>query len=627
MNNSLAYRPEINGLRAVAILLVLIYHLFPSYLKSGFIGVDIFFVISGYLIAQILTKGDVKNISIINFLKSRFLRLAPALLVTLACTLLFGWFTLLDDEFFSLSKAVIFSLFAQSNLFEYKQSGYFETVGTLRPLLHLWSLSVEIQFYIFLSFLIAWQRHNKKIIWILIGIALFSFILDAILIHKNSSSVFYFTPFRVWEMLIGSITALIQRDRIFKPLFNYIGAIFLLISIIYINNQMTFPGYITLLPTFGVAFLLLRAESNFINKALSLKPFIFIGLLSYSIYLWHWPILDFSKLIYGDLTPFYRICLIPLFIFLAYVTTFYLEKPIRKNRRFYLLLCSYFSVLLISLLIYVFSGIPNREVNLRNHELNTKGNTSMDYKQSCSFFTKTLNKEDRCNNNWYRKDLTQIAIIGDSQSNAFTTVLDGMRNLKSFNYVQLGRGSCPSLLGYGDISCAKFAADIYSYISDEKNIKKIVIATQWPLYSDGLKMNGRLYSSGLFWDAVDQTIAKYKLAGKDVYLLYSVPLGAEPRRCFERLPLLSQECELSRSLALANEKGYRVKFNEMVTKYKLKTIDLFDIICSSDACKIRDGSKLFYLDSSHLSYEGGNFIASSIHTSLTNGLLNFQTGD
>lgn len=623
MNNSLAYRPEINGLRAIAILLVLIYHLFPSYLKSGFIGVDIFFVISGYLIAQILAKDDFRNISVINFLKNRFLRLAPALIIVLASALFFGWFILLDDEYLSLSKTVISSIFAQSNLFEYNQSGYFEAAGGSRPLLHLWSLAVEIQFYIFLSFLIAWQRQNKKIVWILIGIALTSFILDVLFIQKNSSSVFYFMPFRVWEMLIGSVTALIQKERIFKPVFNYIGGLLLLISIVFIDNQMLFPSFITLMPTFAAAFLLLRGEPNVVNKALSLKPFIFIGLLSYSIYLWHWPILDLSKLIYGDLSPLYRICLIPIFIALAFFTTHYFEKPIRKKRKFFFLVSSYFGILFISLCIYFLSGMPNRQFNIKNHQLNTQNNMSMSYKESCDFFTKNFNKEDRCNSYWYDKDHTKLAIIGDSQSNAFTTVLNGMHTFKSFNYVQFGRGSCPSLFDYGDLTCSQFAEDVFSYINREKTIKKVVIAAQWSLYSESLKINDSFFSGILFWDSLDKTVAKYKLAGKDVYLLYSVPLGAEPRRCFERMPFLSHECQLNRNLALLNEKGYRARFNEIVIKYHLKTIDPFDIICNADVCKVQEGSKLFYLDSSHLSNEGGNFIASSIHTSLSKDLLNF----
>jgi hypothetical protein len=133
-----------------------------------------------------------------------------------------------------------------------------------------------------------------------------------------------------------------------------------------------------------------------------------------------------------------------------------------------------------------------------------------------------------------------------------------------------------------------------------------------------------MYSGDELWDALDKTIVRYKLAGKEVYVLYSVPLGAEPRRCFERVPFLSQGCQLYRNLAISNEKNYREKLNQIVLKYQLKTIDPFNAFCGNEVCKVQDGSKLFYLDASHISNEGGRLVALSIKNELMNGLLNFQ---
>ena len=228
MSNGVSYRPEINGLRAFSIALVLLYHLFPSYLKSGFIGVDIFFVISGYLIVQILLKGNSGQVSLVDFFKNRFLRLSPSLLAVLITTMFAGWFIFLPDEYLALAKATFSSFLLQSNFYEMSRSAYFESTVNSRPLLHLWSLAVEVQFYIFVAVLIKIFHKSKFILNILILIALISFTLNLCFIDKHSAAVFYLSPFRIWEILCGSITALIQGEKLVSKYYNYAGALLLL---------------------------------------------------------------------------------------------------------------------------------------------------------------------------------------------------------------------------------------------------------------------------------------------------------------------------------------------------------------------------------------------------------------
>jgi peptidoglycan/LPS O-acetylase OafA/YrhL len=611
MINKLGFRPDIAGLRAFSVIIILIYHFFPSYLPSGFIGVDIFFVISGFLISQILLCDQYNN-SFFSFLKSRFLRLTPALLSVLFISLIIGWFFLLQDEYLALSKSVFSSLTAQSNLYEMLRSGYFENTISSRPLLHLWSLAVEIQFYLFISVFIFWQRNNKKIIWFLLFLMCISFFANLLLININSTANFYLSPFRLWEFLLGSIVFIYQRDKKIRSYFSYIGIFLLIISLFIINNHSSFPGWIAALPVLASGFILLNNQSNNVTHLLSLKPMVFVGTISYALYLWHWLLLDYSKLTFGTLSPLFRIFLVLFTFILAFLTTFYIEKPIRYKKKYLFMIFSFCTVLLFALVIYSQQGFPDRLVNTKNQSLQTKENLSMDYRNQCAPILGVANKEDRCQFLHYNNVVTSLAIIGDSQANAFSTVLDKISMNNTLGYLQFGRGMCPALLKFGGSDCQDFAERVFNFISNEKHINKIIIAAQWPLYTKSIKIAGKNVSQDDFWKSLEKTISAYKKLNKEVYILYVVPLGAEPRRCFQRLSLMNSDCDLSTEVVLANQAGYVSRMDELVSKYHLKKIDITKLLCDKYVCKVKIKNKLLYLDGSHLSRAGGNYVADKL---------------
>lgn len=619
MINKLGFRPDIVGLRAFSVIIILIYHFFPSYLKAGFIGVDIFFVISGFLITQILFIKSQKS-SLFGFWKSRFLRLTPALCIVLLASIIAGWFFLLRDEYIALSEAILASLAAQSNLYEMLRSGYFENTQSLKPFLHLWSLAVEIQFYIFVSILIFWQRNNKKFLWVLAFLIVLSFIFNLKFIDSYSSSVFYLSPFRVWEFLIGSFIAIYQLDKKIPAYFSYLGFLLILIALFMINQQSKFPGFLALLPVLGTSFILLVNQRNKVSTFLSLKFLVLIGSISYSLYLWHWPILDFSKLILGDLTPFFRIGLILFSFILAYLTTFYIEKPLRDKKNIIGLIFFFVIILLCAFLIHLFDGIPSRSANLRNQALQTNENLLMDYRNNCLPFISNINKEDRCQTHYYKKNQTSLSVIGDSQANAFTTVLDALKD--NNNYIQFGRGMCPSLLEYGPQQCQNFANEIYAYISHENNLQKVIIAAQWPLYAEGISLEGKKFTKEIFWESLEKTILAYKNLNKNIYILYVVPLGAQPRRCFNRFFGLPNECDLSFKEEEVSFNKYKLNLDKLINKYNLKVIDLHDVLCEGQICKVKVDNQLLYLDSSHLSRAGGAYIANKLNANLKKDLFN-----
>ncbi|WP_189509357.1 acyltransferase family protein [Candidatus Methylopumilus universalis] len=610
--NTHSFRSDIAGLRAFSVIIIIIYHFFPSYLPSGFIGVDIFFVISGFLISQILLFDQYKH-SFFSFLKSRFLRLAPALLSVLLVSLILGWFFLLQDEYLALSKSGFSSLIAQSNLYEMLRSGYFENTISSRPLLHLWSLAVEIHFYLFISVFIFWQRNNKKIIWLLLFLMSCSFIANILFIDINSTANFYLSPFRLWEFLLGSIVFIYQRDKKIPSYFSYIGIFLLIISLFVIDTHSPFPGWVAVLPVLASGFILLNNQSNNVSHILSLKPMVFIGTISYALYLWHWPLLDFSKLTFGSLSPLFRIFLGLFTFILACVTTFYIEKPIRANKKFLFMIFSFCITLVITLFIYSQLGFPNRHVNTKNQILQTKENLIMDYRNECASILGVANKEDRCQFLHYNNGVTSLAIIGDSQANAFSTVLD---RINALGYLQFGRGMCPALLKYGDSDCQDFAERAFNFISNERYLNKIIIAAQWPLYLKSLKIAGKNITQDDFWMSLEKTISAYKKLNKEIYILYAVPLGAEPRKCFQRLPFMNSDCDLSKDVFLSNQAGYIARMDELVSKYHLKKIDITELLCDKYVCKVKNKNKLLYLDGSHLSRAGGNYVADKLNPQL-----------
>lgn len=568
----------------------------------------------------ILLDPAAKDRSLKDFYANRFLRLAPALFTVIISSLVVGWLILISDEYLELSKATLSGLFFQSNLYEMLQSGYFETSLTNRPFLHFWSLAVEVQFYILIGILVRWLRHTPHLLKVLLAIAAVSFLLNVFFIASHSTSVFYLTPFRIWEIILGSIVALVQGNRVWPAIFAYLGALLLGISFIYIDNTMQFPGLVAVVPVLGACLLVLRTERTVIADLLSLRPVVFIGVLSYSIYLWHWPILDTSKLIYGEISPLYRLIVILATFVLAFLTTYLIEAPIRKTRNFGLLVYLYLGILIFSAFIFFNNGISSREVNQVNHSLKNNNSFLLDYRRPCQAYIGYANKEDRCNDDRYVKEETELALVGDSQSNAFTTILEGAREYKKVNFLQLGRGMCPALLGYGTKDCADFADKVFEYIKSEHSFKTVVIAAQWPLYSDGLNIGGIHLGPESFWESLEKTVRAYKRLGKDVYLVYTVP-GGQPRKCFKRWIFSDGSCQLDAVVATDSEKNYRIKFDEIILENKLRSLDLKAALCNEHFCITKKDSIVVYLDNSHISRSGGVYLSEVLRDRLSKGIL------
>ena len=336
------YRPDIDGLRAMAILVVIIFHAFPKEMPGGFIGVDIFFAISGFLISTIIFSSlERDSFSLVEFYVRRVRRIFPALILVLVSCLVFGWFVLFVDEYKQLGKHTAAATSFIQNFTLWSESGYFDNLAETKPLLHLWSLAIEEQFYIFWPLLLAfvWKRHWSFLRLTAIITAL-SFATNIYLIFAEHTTAAFYLPFsRFWELMVGGVLAyfvlhrpqLIERYKNTQATF---GLFLILVGLLLLNKGRDFPGWWALLPTMGAFFIISAGPNSWLNeKLLANKPMVWIGLISYPLYLWHWPLLSFAQ-IYAGGTPsrLIRFEAIAIAFFLAWITFRFIEMPIRNMK-------------------------------------------------------------------------------------------------------------------------------------------------------------------------------------------------------------------------------------------------------------------------------------------------------
>lgn len=476
------YRPDIDGLRAIAVLAVLIFHAFPGKFHGGFIGVDIFFVISGFLITTIIVQNlENNNFSFSNFYSRRIKRIFPSLILILACSFIAGWFLLLAPEFMQLGKHIVSGATFSNNIVLWKESGYFDGNSNGKILLHLWSLGVEEQFYILWP-LILWFGHrnniNKTTITIIIGIISFS--LNITFLKNDSVFDFYSLNTRAWELLIGAITAQAmlskrkneikeklsealtkisfsktngistdKKDKLLSNTSATIGIVFITIGLIRISSETAFPGKFALLPTIGASLIILAGQTSRINNSvLSKNVLVQIGKISFPLYLWHWPIFSFLNILESNSPNIQQkiLAIIASFI-LAICTTYFIEKPIRADGA---------SKLKITILLTLMAALASIGLYVyKNNGLESRDNISQfkePYSQLVGALWKYENNQD-CTETYkfdYAKDLRwwfcytnkktnpEIMLIGNSRINDLVPGLLNNKLLSNKTILSIG---------------------------------------------------------------------------------------------------------------------------------------------------------------------------------------------
>ncbi len=335
------YRPDVDGLRAIAVLAVLAYHAFPHAAPGGFAGVDVFFVISGFLISGIILEGLREgSFGFADFYWRRVRRIFPALVLVLAASLALGWLLLLPDEYSQLGRHVAAGAAFVSNIALWREAGYFDSAAELKPLLHLWSLGVEEQYYLAWPLLLyLFRARPRRMLAMIVALGAVSFAANLWLVAERPSAAFYLPVSRFWELMAGSALAFFSvhgaRQARFADAQAAGGLLLLGAALALLDGTRAFPGWWALLPVLGTVLLVSAGPHAWINRRILAQPaMVFVGLISYPLYLWHWPLLAFARIAHGGEPPAaLRLALLALSLALAWLTYALVEKRIRRAQR------------------------------------------------------------------------------------------------------------------------------------------------------------------------------------------------------------------------------------------------------------------------------------------------------
>jgi peptidoglycan/LPS O-acetylase OafA/YrhL len=545
------YRPDIDGMRAVAVMLVLVFHFsLLTAVNAGFLGVDVFFVISGFLITSILLEQlEAGRFSFGSFYLSRIRRLAPSLLVVLLLVMFMGSCLLFPSEFIELSKQVLASQLYAANIYYWRTINYFGLGVHQVFLLHTWSLAVEEQFYlIYPACILVLRRYFGRHFWLLISIGfLVSFFLNIIFVVDKPEATFYLLPTRAWELFAGALVlplaAKCARGRIANEMIGLLGAVLIIIGVTCYRSEYHFPGFYALLPTLGAGCLLLsgRFGNTTIARLLSCKPVVHLGKISYSLYLIHWPVNDFASQLIDDYSMKWRILMFALSIVLAEIMYWAVETPVRSGRILATrkaLLCSYAgglatTVLVVSI-VSISRGLPERypaeAVRLASF-VNDRSDPLID----CESVPQSIESaKTSCRLGISGKKATWL-IYGDSHAWAAQAAFDKWLELNGQSGLLMFRHACPPVNGIHFIfdtkdRCLLFNQSVTRFIESNSDITDIVLVSTWKWPTEGL-LNAagtplpERDSLQLFTDSFLRTTEHLYGVGRRVYVWEPVPGG------------------------------------------------------------------------------------------------------
>ena len=622
----LIYRPEIDGLRAIAVGVVILYHAKITILgqqpfKGGFIGVDIFFVISGYLITSIILKELITSgsFSFRYFYERRIRRIIPALLFVILVSLPFAWIYLLPTSFIDFSKSILYSLgFSSNYYFHYSGQQYGADSGLLKPFLHTWSLSVEEQFYILfpIVLLIIFKYYRKYLVHILIIGFVISLGLADWSSRNHPSVSFYSIHTRMWELLIGSILAYYEivkghrsQNQTLNLLFPFIGLILIGHSVLFFDDKILHPSLYSLSPIFGVCLIIWFSNKNeLVTKILSTKLFVGIGLISYSLYLWHYPIFAFTRntgLTIGSMTG--KLSLIPILFICSIFSYYFIERPFRNKKNDFKNIIILIITLIFILICFNFYVIKNNGIQERT-------------------FKKFHNlKINLSSNDFFQKPNTQkVVLVGDSLAGSLEFNLN--EEIKK-NNLSLFRFNTYMYLGNFDLynrKTNKFEEQYFKENSEttnflEKNSDLIVIFHQrWFTKISSFKEKYQNIEDKLLFE-----LNKIINQGHKIIIVYPVPeMTFKPPALLYRQSLFNKSLDKDSPLILSGSYEMFKKNNKLVFEFfnKIKNPNIYRIyphklFCDTqikNRCVANDENNIFYYDDIHLSVTGSKLVVDEI---------------
>lgn len=646
------YRPEIDGLRAISVVFVILFHGFPSCFVGGFVGVDVFFVISGYLIASLICQQLThKKFEFRYFYIGRFLRLIPTLLVTLILVMAAGHITFLSTDYFVLARNTIASLFFYQNFNLIKSTGYFSSDAENFPLLHLWSLSIEGQFYLFfpfVSYLVAKGRiHWTIIVIVLTLISLFC----SISANYMESKIAYLSSInRFWEILIGSQIAFIEytpnkfysylkeflneiafrlQGKLIFVLFN-VGLISGLLACIFLlDGKDGYPGLLALFPVSLVCLLLASLKrQSFLKKLLSTKFLVLVGIISYPLYMFHWPVFFFFKKFYASTLDLYTFLLaLVVTLLLSMVSYNWIEKPLRFSGRLNSVLLvgsAFILVALFSAYVMMQNGLPMRFANRINQQVDEalKFNPDSAFRHNLCFLDANSEStsifSDDCTHYKFSKNRPTVVLWGDSHAASIYRGLEKRSLDDMFNLFQYTASGCPPVLGFNIANrplCKKINESTLKKIKEIKP-EYVILSAYWAGYNGKTNNDPNGIWEYLDTDKLRNTIIQLKSIGIDNIVV----IGSLPAYRVRQPDLLVRHTPWSNR----NIRSYE-EFNTSVIEFSNKVknsveglaifIDPLSELCNDEGCLLSSTSDIYTpiaFDYGHLTDTGSVFVVDKI---------------
>ena len=665
------YRPDIDGLRAIAVIAVLFYHSHFYFFSGGYVGVDIFFVISGYLISSLIYYEVIKGeFTYLNFYERRARRILPPLFLVMLFCVPLAWIYMIPTQFHEFSNSLIYTTLFGSNILFWQESGYFGGAAELKPLLHTWSLAIEEQFYLIFPFLfvLAIKKGKKTIFFSLLLTIFLSLTLSIIYSAQEPTPSFYLLPTRAWELLLGVLVAVNNivfnlEKLIPKNIRNFLSKIGLLLifsSIVFFDENTIIPGYAALIPTVGTALVIaFHDKTSIVYKVLSSKPFVNIGLISYGLYLWHQPLFAFSRLSTNEtLQTFTYFALIVFSSFLAMISYKFYETPIRRgiknksNNKFWLFILS-FGLILILIGSYSFK-IRSIDSKYKEFiEYDSLGAKLKVVKEPCEKrILNDINGFVVCEFGDLDSKKT-VSFVGDSHYQAISYSLEKFTKKEKIRVISVKAGNCEIIptLTSKPISFERFkqCKNQWDYVLKHisTNSEIIFFHNRWtfkmyPLLGEiemldyvnsfGIEESKNGYRQSYTYDESGNISLKKndKINALKNYIVNATKYG-KPVVIIGPVPEIGWDIAKVNYLELKNSN--KIKSNLYITKEEyiqrnkfvnnlfeelgsssplVYFLNVEDTFCDSSICYAQKNGEIFYFDDDHLSSKGADLLIEDI---------------
>jgi peptidoglycan/LPS O-acetylase OafA/YrhL len=638
-NLSLKYRADIDGLRAVAVLSVVAFHASSRLLSGGFVGVDIFFVISGYLISKIIFS-ELKDgtFSFLHFYSRRIRRIFPSLILVLASSWAVGYIWLSPSDYESLGKHIVAGAGFVANFGYWQETGYFDTASDLKPLLHLWSLGVEEQFYVVwpIILLASWKflgNFGRVIVVALVA----SFAMNVVLIQLDPADAFYLPVSRFWELLVGgglawlSISQNVSSFSVSEKARHAIsiaGATLILVALFGINKAMLFPGWWAILPVVGAALLIFAGPTAIVNKqVLSCQPVVFVGLISYPLYLWHWPMFAFTRIAGHDFK--YRAVATVFAFVLSYLTYRYFEQPIRSgalktNRQVPIILSILiFCIGCVGAATYQSAGYAKRFPDYIANVIRYDKTFDLGVWRSGTCFNLKAadyehNFDEVCKGDIVRRKDGGVLLWGDSIAASLFPGLAKFQSERGYALAQYTTSNCPPFLEF-DSPYNKHCRSVNLVVADriiDIKPETVVLSGYWIEYTNYAGFTNGFNVTGM----LAKTIAFLQASGvKRIIIVGPLPLWRPelPKIVFSEWTL-HKEIPTPAISSIGLEVDSFAFDKEMAAKVRplgVEYVSAMEILCDGKACMTRVGEDwrdLTTFDTMHLTEPGAYFLAKRI---------------